>query len=184
LCFALVALALAGCDLGDPATGPPPTATTFIYNIKDDVAYIDLMVPHHQLAIDMARIADERAQHEEIRGLARDIIIGQQDEINRMKLWRDEILAATPGASSTPQAEDHAQMPGMDANLEMLMTTDNFDFEFLMAMIPHHQSAVDISRQALPRLKHPFLRDLASDITHTQQVEIQLMNQWLTDWFK
>ena len=185
--MALGALALAGCDFGGQAASTPApgaTAAPFVYDIKDDISYIDLMIPHHQLAIDMARIADERAQHGEIRGLARDIIVGQLDEIQRMKLWREEILAATPGISATPEARGHMQMPGMNVDLDMLMTTDDFDREFIKAMIPHHQSAIDMSRQAIPRLKHPYLRDLASDITIIQQLEIDRMNQWFDEWFK
>src|SRR5205085_2120448 len=157
LAFAvLMALLMAGCDLGSGATPTPvvvPTPTPFAYDIKDDLQYIDLMVAHHQLAIDMARIADQRAQHGEIKGLARDIIVDQQDEINRMNLWRGEILAATPGATgqagtASSQAVDHAKMPGMNVDLNSLMTTSDFDHAFITAMLPHHQSAIEMSRQA------------------------------------
>jgi uncharacterized protein (DUF305 family) len=181
----LAALLVAGCDPGVSTPTPGPSPTPFVYGIKDDIAYIDLMVPHHRLAIDMARIADERAQHGEVKGLARDIIVDQQDEINRMNLWRAEISAATPAAGeASPPATDHMHLPGMGADLNMLMSTSDFDREFIAAMLPHHQSAIAMSREAIPHLKHQYLRDLANDIIHVQQMEIDRMTQWQADWFR
>jgi uncharacterized protein (DUF305 family) len=49
-------------------------------------------------------------------------------------------------------------------------------------MIPHHQSAIEMSRAALPNLKHQPLRDFARDIITTQQLEIDRMEKWLEEW--
>ncbi len=53
-----------------------------------DRAFIQMMIPHHQGAIDMAEDALENAQHEEIKQLARDIIDSQQAEIEQMWQWQ------------------------------------------------------------------------------------------------
>jgi len=39
-------------------------------NMDMDQAFIDMMVPHHQAAVEMAKIAQQRATHEELRTLA------------------------------------------------------------------------------------------------------------------
>jgi uncharacterized protein (DUF305 family) len=49
-------------------------------------------------------------------------------------------------------------------------------------MIPHHQSAIEMSRAALPNLKHEALRGLAQDVIVSQQVEIDRMQKWLGEW--
>jgi len=52
-----------------------------------DQAFIQLMIPHHQDAINMATMALEDAKHEEMKRLARDIIAAQQREIDQMRQW-------------------------------------------------------------------------------------------------
>ncbi len=52
-----------------------------------DEAFIRLMIPHHQGAIDMAEEALKSAKHPEMKQLATDIIEAQQREIDMMKGW-------------------------------------------------------------------------------------------------
>ena len=167
----------AGSDAADP------TPTPFPYDIKDDVQFIDMMVPHHQLAIDMAHVAQDHAQHGEVKGLARDIIRSQQDEINRLLYWRQQIT----GVAITPGAMDHStmsNMPGMNVDLTALAASRDFDKAFITAMLPHHRSAIDMSKAALPNLKRKEVHDMAQDIINFQQLEIDLMNGWLKAWYK
>jgi len=46
-----------------------------------DAAFADAMIPHHEGAIAMAKLADERAQHQEIKDLGAAIISAQEREI-------------------------------------------------------------------------------------------------------
>jgi uncharacterized protein (DUF305 family) len=55
-----------------------------------DKAFIDGMIHHHQDAIDMARLAEGQARHQEIRDLSKAIIDAQQKEIDAMKQWQIE----------------------------------------------------------------------------------------------
>jgi len=52
-----------------------------------DKAFIDLMIEHHQGAIEMAELATTKAKHQEIKKLSLDIISAQQAEITTMKEW-------------------------------------------------------------------------------------------------
>ncbi len=53
-----------------------------------DKAFIEMMIVHHQGAIDMAKLSDTRAKHDEIKQLSKDIITAQQKEIAEMKQWQ------------------------------------------------------------------------------------------------
>lgn len=53
-----------------------------------DKAFISHMIDHHESAVDMAKLADERAMHQEIKTLSTDIITAQQTEIDQMEAWR------------------------------------------------------------------------------------------------
>jgi uncharacterized protein (DUF305 family) len=207
--LALVALSLLACNseskvITDPTIVPPvpptaaliqPTAaptmamdhmggmgTPVANAVPDDVTYIDMMIPHHQLAVDMAKIAQEKATHGELKGLANDIIRAQEDEIRRMGVWRTDLAgSATPDASKSG-GMGGMKMGGMDVDLDKLKASPNFDRDFITAMIPHHQSAIDMSKAALPNLKHAPLNDMAKDVITTQQIEIERMNGWLAAW--
>lgn len=56
-------------------------------NDKFDEAFIELMIDHHQGAIDMAKLAQQYAGHDEIKNLANDIITAQTSEIGQMRQW-------------------------------------------------------------------------------------------------
>jgi uncharacterized protein (DUF305 family) len=53
-----------------------------------DKAFLQMMIPHHQGAIDMARVAQKNAKHVELKRMARDIISAQQREIDQMREWQ------------------------------------------------------------------------------------------------
>ncbi|MGE3137938.1 MAG: DUF305 domain-containing protein [Thermoleophilia bacterium] len=54
---------------------------------------------------------------------------------------------------------------------------------FLVAMVPHHQSAVDMATLALVRTERPEIRSLARDIIAAQEEEISEMQAWHRQWF-
>jgi uncharacterized protein (DUF305 family) len=55
-----------------------------------DRAFIDTMIPHHQSAIEMARVALENSDNPKIKELAENIVGAQQKEIEQMRQWREE----------------------------------------------------------------------------------------------
>lgn len=52
-----------------------------------DVNFVRLMLPHHQAAIDMAKVQLKYGNDPQMRRLAQEIITDQQSEIELMNLW-------------------------------------------------------------------------------------------------
>ena len=54
---------------------------------ESDVDFVKLMLPHHQAAIDMAKLQLMHGKDPQLRRLAQEIITDQQSEIELMQLW-------------------------------------------------------------------------------------------------
>ncbi|MBA2735537.1 MAG: DUF305 domain-containing protein [Pyrinomonadaceae bacterium] len=53
-----------------------------------DLMFLDMMSPHHEGAVTMAKEALTKAEHPEIKTLANQIIKAQEEEIKRMQAWK------------------------------------------------------------------------------------------------
>lgn len=93
--------------------------------------------------------------------------------------------APTPSTSDDTMAGmDHGEMGSEDdmaAELEGLSGAE-FEAAFIDAMIPHHQSALEMAQIALERSERPELRAAAQEIIDAQTVEIAQMTGWLQEW--
>lgn len=149
------------------------------------------MIPYHRGAIDMANEALQKSKRPEIKSLAQNIITAQNREENElMRKWRK---AWYPKASETPMTYDSQMGKMMPMSVEqknsMMMQMDlgaadaNFDLRFMDAMIPHHEGAIAMAKDALTKAKHPELKQLANDIIASQQAEIDQMKQWQKTWY-
>ncbi|TCR60570.1 DUF305 domain-containing protein [Bosea sp. BK604] len=87
-----------------------------------DADFVAMMIPHHQGAIDMALAVLRHGKNEQIRRLAQEIIVTQQQEIAAMRLALGQPLPpSTPAPTqvstqvsterSTQPAHDHGAMP-------------------------------------------------------------------------
>jgi len=76
-----------------------------------DKAFVEMMIVHHEGAVDMAKLIPAQAKNEELKKLGIDIISAQTKEIEMMKSW----LKAWGYEESLK--EDHSNMPGMDHSM-------------------------------------------------------------------
>lgn len=70
-----------------------------------DARFIDMMIPHHEGAVMMAKDAMKNAKHQELRDMAAKMIKDQQKEIEQLKQWRQQWYGDVPGASETKRIE-------------------------------------------------------------------------------
>lgn len=154
-----------------------------------DLRFMDAMIPHHQGAVKMAQEALQKSKRPEIKKLAQSIIADQDKEIAQMQQWRKTWYA---NAASTPIAWNsgtHSAMPmsreqmnGM-MNMDLGAADEQFDLRFINAMIPHHESAIVMAKDALQKSKRPEVQKLATAIVSSQQAEIDQMKQWRKAWY-
>jgi uncharacterized protein (DUF305 family) len=152
---------------------------------QTDGAFVAGMVPHHEGAIKMARIARERARHHEIRELADEVIATQTAEIETLESIHERLFGEPVGAMSHGSMGLDAQMMGMDADMSMLESASGpeFDRAFIDVMIAHHQGAVRMAQIELAEGEDPETRALAEDVIEAQSREIDAMNGWRERWY-
>jgi len=147
-----------------------------------DKRFIDAMVPHHQGAIAMAQVALKNAEHDEIIELSRNIVSTQQDEIEELKSIKKEEF----GTSEVPMEMSSKEMRGMGMMMDpqALADEDPFDRAFIDAMIPHHQSAIEMAKVANQESENPGITGLAGNIMSAQKGEIEQMRRWRAQWYQ
>jgi uncharacterized protein (DUF305 family) len=150
---------------------------------ETDGAFIVEMTPHHESAIEMAKVALKRAEHPEIKTLARAIISSQAEEIAELATIHSQLFGVpvSQGSHGTLGLQEH-QM-GMSGEMAMLDTAKPFDRAFIEMMAPHHQGAIRMARVELQSGEDNELMGIAQAIVEAQTREIEEMNAWRKDWY-
>jgi uncharacterized protein (DUF305 family) len=73
-----------------PATSPADNGMRAKPTGKPNKNFAIMMIPHHQGAIDMAKVELQYGTDPELRQLATDIIAAQEKEIAQMKAWLEK----------------------------------------------------------------------------------------------
>ena len=189
-----ISIIAAGCGSGDDPTletssegadqerdGNGDDAASFN---DADVTFAQSMIVHHEQAIEMAALAADRADSDEVRDLAERIEAAQQPEIELMETWLDQWGQERPADSGMDgMGMDHGAS-GMMSEDEMAAlegaSGEDFDRMFLELMIVHHQGAIEMARAELEDGTNPDALDVARAIVETQSDEVAEMEALLT----
>jgi uncharacterized protein (DUF305 family) len=180
--IALVATALlAACGRG--AATPLPAAQAAAFN-DADVRFLQDMIPHHQQAIDMAKLVDGRTRRPELVKLASRITSSQDAEIRTMQAWLSRWNRPAPAEDG--MQPDRSQVPGMlaEGQLDWLETLQDvqFDLAFLTMMRTHHGGAIEVAEAELRAGSAAEVKALAKQMIAAQQTEIRQLHRWKDAW--
>ncbi|MEV1249573.1 DUF305 domain-containing protein [Nonomuraea sp. NPDC050022] len=146
-----------------------------------DVMFAQMMIPHHQQAVEMAELAETRASDKEVKELSAKIKAAQDPEIQTMKGWLTDWGKPLP-SGGMDQGMGHG-MPGMMSAEDMKKLEDAkgsaFDKRFAELMIAHHNGAIDMARTEQSQGSNPQAKELAKAIETGQQAEVEQMKKIL-----
>jgi uncharacterized protein (DUF305 family) len=182
MAVALVAvLAACGSNSSDTAGGSDATtaSTTATNTFNDaDVMFAQMMIPHHEQAIEMSDMALDPTMgaSEEILDLATQIKDAQDPEITQMK----NLLMAWNKPEAADSGMDHSSMmSGMMSSDEMAelgkKMGKDFDVAWAEAMIAHHEGAIEMANTVLDDGTNADIRALAQAVIKGQQAEIETL---------
>ena len=145
-----------------------------------DAQFMRDMIPHHQQALEMSRLAPDRTNSPELLEIAGKIEAAQGDEIAFMEQW------LTSRGESIDQSHAHTghhTMKGMATEAQMTSLAAasgvEFDRQFLSLMIAHHEGAsgmVEALMEQPGSAYDPTLFEFTTDISNDQSKEIELMH--------
>ncbi len=157
-----------------------------------DVGFARSMQAHHAQAVEMSVLVRERSDDPELRQVALDIELTQQQQQGQMFGWLavwglPQAAAGPPMAWMTEHghgdAGDADAMPGMatEADLAALGAAEGVAAErlFLELMIEHHRGGVEMAEAALDLAERPEVRRLAQAVVDAQRVEITVLEELL-----
>lgn len=163
--------------------------------VEVDKAFIEMMIPHHQSANEMAEMALSRAKSPEVKKLAQSIIEEQTREIEQMQTWYQQWYGTeVPTTDMNMEMQNGGMNMGMQSGMDQAMmqmemmdremmealeNAQDFDLEFLRQMTRHHQMATMMAGMVVNSAQHREIRDLAQNIIKSQSAEIAQMQQLL-----
>ncbi|MGW1979444.1 DUF305 domain-containing protein [Streptomyces sp. NPDC001889] len=169
-----------------PAGGKNPAPGAFN---DADVMFAQMMIPHHEQALEMSALADGRARDAEIKKLSARIAGAQKPEIEKMRSW----LAAWGKPESAGGGMDHGSESGSESEsgsdaesgsgMSGMMTAQDmaglkasqgkdFDRKFAQLMIDHHRGAVEMAEDERKNGRNATARKLADEVVAGQSTEI------------
>jgi uncharacterized protein (DUF305 family) len=169
-----------------------------------DAGFARDMQVHHAQAVQMSTLVRDATDDEEVRTLALDVLLTQQQQIGQMHGWltawdlpqtsSDPTMAWMDGDGAAgmeghpmdgaPASAGRAEaMMGMasGAQLQDLAQAEGPEAArlYLQLMVPHHQAAVTMAEAAAVEAQTPEVRRLAQSIVDSQQAEIAVLEQML-----
>jgi len=165
-----------------------------------DLQYLEHMIPHHQVAIEMSNLLMDKSNNPIMLHLCRDIIRKQEYEIwemnmlfksmsnnivkshNIVKNQQKVFTVLDKYRFNNSRASEEGCNPLFfkpDDHMAHMKHMKIDDKSYIDHMIPHHQVAVDMSYRLLLHTKHPYMIDFCNKLIIDQQGEITFMNDLL-----
>lgn len=157
------------------------TATTGLAAMSDQ-KFLELMVPHHMMAVQMAQIELRRGKEPRVEAMAQRMLDDQQREIAQMRGWYKELTGKEIPMGHGGMSADEMAAMGMSMDMPKLISSTQPDREFMEQMIPHHAGAIVMADIIARRSKNTEIVGLARAIVAAQNAEIgqmQLLRQKL-----
>ncbi len=147
-----------------------------------DKDYLINMIPHHQGAIDSAKLILQKTQDKSLVALATNIVNSQEKEVQYFKNLLQNDFPATvldKNAYQETLALNKKIHNDMMQAMSEIPPSDNIRQQFLEGMIAHHQGAVESSRMIISYTKNDTIRKIAESIIKEQVNEIHIMHDLL-----
>ena len=176
------------------------TKTNICRGYLTDKEYLEHMIPHHQVAVDISILLQEKTKNPEMQEILRKLIWVQNYEIQLMrdmvkglpennmstskinmirnyKITKGDLIKPNKIGLTKTYCDPHFFDP--KKHMEHIKEMKLDEKMYIKHMIPHHQVAIDMSKVLLKNTKNDFMIYLANRIIISQNAETILLNDML-----
>jgi uncharacterized protein (DUF305 family) len=162
-----------------------------------DLAYIDMMIPHHESVIALAEVALPMLTDQRLIDMASAIVTTQGAEIETLRQMRETHFPGAAPVDPTDHAVLHSAFPSLltwdypmeqwgalmdaEALVSQFCGMEDPDLAFVQLVIPHHEMAILASQDALTSAQVPELVAMAEQVITAQQAEVDALEQVLAE---
>ena len=147
-----------------------------------DLQFIDTMVELHLSAIDAEQLVATRAQHAELKVLAKTMIAEQQDQIASMRELKGALFGndgqavnvELPGVREGFQSMDLERLDGLKERA--------FDLEFVRQIISLKQAVISLANDGSERSRKSEIKQFTDEITSRETSEMEQLKKWESEW--
>ena len=141
-----------------------------------DIMFLQMMIPHHQQAIDISNLAMKTSKDAELLALAKIIASDQAAEITKMKAWLADAGAGMDAGHSMDA------MGGMLSGAELSALNSEmgtkFDILWLKGMTGHHDGAIHMTTM-IRDASNPEIKAFGEKVIADQAAQIEQMREMI-----
>jgi len=153
--------------------GKPDASDTMTLSAADAM-FLQMMLPHHEQALQMSELALTNTDSTEVRLTAKSIRKLQTLEIEKMKSWLSE--AGLPTDEHMTHAGNDGMMTEQQMNDLSMARDKDFDLQFLSGMIVHHRGAIKMAQDEIENGSNAKVKAMAAAIVLSQTAEVLAMD--------
>ncbi len=135
-----------------------------------DLRYLNQMIAHHQVALDLAKQAAASANHPEIKALAADIQKGEPTLIVKLYDYKKQFYSDSRPAPKNPVP----QLGSVDST---------YDLRFLNALIYHHESGIEMTRDIRTKSTRSEIINDANAVQNFLETSLTTLKEWRQTWY-
>ena len=134
-----------------------------------DTDWANMMIEHHQGAIDMAQAELSQGKNEKLKSKAQEIITKQKEEQGKL---RDIVKNLKPSNMKMGEGELQKSMSTMMDQMKSMQMTGDVDKDFAMMMIHHHEHGIEMAKKEVANGMNAELKKMAQKSISDQQKDI------------
>lgn len=145
-----------------------------------EVTFLKHMTHHHQMSMDMAKLATTHTERKELNQLGLEIIAKESGDIQQMNRWLNEWHQEKPGEMA--DAPMMGMMMGRQNALRQARDAE-FDRMFIDVMIHHHLGAIKMAEIVREKSENEVLKTFSGKIVDEKTQQINQLENWRKEWF-
>lgn len=138
-----------------------------------DAKFLDKMTQHHKDGIEMAKMAQNKTSNKMVQEMSEKMIKDQQQEIQQMQKWRNDLYSNVPRSSDRPAKMNMSELKNAKG--------EEFDKKFLSMMSKHHESGIKMFEEAQEKAVNPRVKEFATKASQKQAQEQDHMKHMQMD---